>query len=163
MFIINWHSVACFTQVSRLNIFIKMRKVSLFLFVFLLGIGVMGYSQTTTSTTTTSTTLTPTTTATDFFTGKWEIMIMGTPNGDSKMVTELVRKEGKLTGQLTDPTGTNPAMPITKVEEDPGKKITLYIDTPQAGEIGIELSKVDQDHLKGTLMNAFETTGLRIN
>ena len=125
-----------------------MKKVSLFLFVFLLGLCVKGYSQ-----------AAP---ATDFFAGKWEITIMGTPDGDSKMVTELVRKDGKLTGEMKDPTGKRTeATPITKVEEGTGK-ITIYIDTAQAGEIPIELNKVDDDHLKGQLMNMFDTTALRV-
>ncbi|RZM22118.1 MAG: hypothetical protein EOO88_30415 [Pedobacter sp.] len=131
-----------------------MKKVSLFLLIFSLGVCAKGFSQTTQS----STTAAPTT---DFFAGKWEIMIMGTPNGDAKMVTELVRKDGKLTGELKDPAGTNPVMPITKVEE--GKdKITIYFDTAQAGEIGVELAKVDNDHLKGQLMGMFDSTALRL-
>ena len=125
-----------------------MKKVSLFLFVFLLGVCLKGYSQTTPPT--------------DFFAGKWEITIMGTPNGDAKMVADLTRKEGKLTGELKDPTGTNPAMPITKIEEDAGNKITIHFDTAQAGEIGIELAKVDDDHLKGQLMSMFESTAVRV-
>lgn len=87
---------------------------------------------------------------------------MGTPNGDSKLVTDLVRKDGKLTGELKDPTGTNPVTPITKIEEEPGKKITIYFDTAQAGEIGVELAKVDDDHLKGQLMNMFDSTAVRV-
>ncbi len=123
-----------------------MKKISLFLFVFSLGSYLNGYSQATPST--------------DFFVGKWEITIMGTPNGDAKMVTDLVRKDGKLTGELKDPTGTNPTTPITKVEE--GKdKITIYFDTAQAGEIGVELAKVDDDHLKGQLMSMFDATAVR--
>ncbi|WP_018618906.1 hypothetical protein [Spirosoma luteum] len=125
-----------------------MKKVSLFLFVFLLGVCLRGYSQTTPPT--------------DFFAGKWEITIMGTPNGDAKMVADLTRKEGKLTGELKDPTGTNPAMPITKIEEDAGNKITIHFDTAQAGEIGLELAKVDDDHLKGQLMSMFESTAVRV-
>ena len=125
-----------------------MKKASLILFVFLLGITYTSFAQTAPST--------------DLFVGKWEITIMGTPQGDAKMVTELVRKDGKLTGELKDPSGTNPAMPITKVEEEAGKKITIYFDTAQAGEIGVELAKVDDDHLKGQLMSMFESTAVRV-
>ncbi|MVM36629.1 hypothetical protein GO730_01355 [Spirosoma sp. HMF3257] len=125
-----------------------MKKVSLFLVIFLLGVCVKGFSQTTPPT--------------DFFAGKWEITITGTPTGDAKMVTELIRKDGKLTGELKDPTGTNPAMPITKIEEDPGKKLTIYFNTAQAGEIPVELTKVDDDHLKGMLMSMLESTAVRL-
>jgi hypothetical protein len=124
-----------------------MKKVSLFLFIFLLGVCVKGFSQATPPT--------------DFFAGKWEITIVGTPEGDAKMVTDLTRKDGKLTGELKDPTGTRPATPITKIEEE-ASRLTIYFDTAQAGEIPVELTKVDDDHLKGSLMNMFDATALRV-
>ena len=124
-----------------------MKKVSLFLFIFLLGICVKGFSQTTPPT--------------DFFAGKWEITVVGTPQGDAKFVTELTRKDGKLTGELKDPAGVRPATAITKIEEE-STKLTIYFNTDQAGEIPIELTKVDDDHLKGSLMNMFDSTALRV-
>lgn len=130
-----------------------MKKVSLFLFVFLLSLAYTGFAQTAP---------TPTAPTTDLFAGKWEITITGTPSGDAKMITELVRKDGKLTGELKDPAGKNPVTPITKVEEEAGKKITIYFDTAQAGEIGVELEKVDDDHLKGQLMGMFDSTAVRV-
>ena len=124
-----------------------MKKLSLILSIFILGVCSKGFSQATPPT--------------DFFAGKWEIIIMGTPDGDAKMVTDLIRKDGKLTGEMKDPAGVKPITAITKVEE--GKdKLTIYIDTAQAGEIPIELAKVDDDHLKGSLMNMFETTAKRV-
>ena len=125
-----------------------MKKVSLFLFIFFLGVCVKGFSQATPPT--------------DFFAGKWEITVTGTPDGDAKMVTDLVRKDGKLTGELKDPTGKRTEVtPITKIEEE-ASKLTIYFNTSQAGEIPIELTKVDDDHLKGSLMNMFESTALRV-
>jgi hypothetical protein len=53
-------------------------------------------------------------------------------------------------------------MPITKVEEDPGKKLTMHFETAQAGEIPVELAKVDDDHVKGSLMSTFSATALRV-
>lgn len=123
-----------------------MKKVSLFLFIFLLGVCVKGFSQTAT--------------APDFFAGKWEILVVGTPEGDAKFVTELIRKDGKLTGELKDPAGVKPATPITKIEEE-ATKITIHFDSSQAGDIPIELAKVDDEHLKGMLYNMFEATAVR--
>ncbi|GAB3920160.1 hypothetical protein [Larkinella terrae] len=126
-----------------------MKKVSLFLFVFFLSIASKGISQTTNPS--------------DFFVGKWEITISGTPTGNSVLVTELSRKDGKLTGELKDPSGTNPqAVAITKIEEEEGKKLTIYFNTEQAGEIALALEKVDDDHLKGMLMSMLESTAVRI-
>lgn len=128
-----------------------MKKTSLFLFIILLGMVFKSYSQTAATTPT----------STDFFAGNWEITIFGTPDGDAKMIAELIRKDGKLTGELKDPAGTRPAVPLTKVEEG-NENILLYFVAEQAGEISIELTKVDSDHLKGQLMSMFDATGLRV-
>lgn len=80
-----------------------------------------------------------------------------------KFHTNLVRKDGKLTGELLDVTdGPNPTekRPITKVEEK-GNDLTIYFESSQGGEIAMELAKVDDDHLKGSLMS-FETTATRL-
>jgi hypothetical protein len=103
-----------------------------------------------------------TATPTDFFAGKWEMVIVGTPNGDAKLVTDLVRKDGKLSGELKDPTGTNPeALPITSITEE-GNKLTLYF-TAQGTDVNMDLVKVDDDHLKGSIMNGmFDASAVRI-
>lgn len=98
---------------------------------------------------------------TDFYAGKWAIMFIGTPNGDSKLETELTRKDGKLTGQLSDPSGQMPdALPITNIEEK-DNKIILYF-TAQGMDINVWLEKVDDDNLKGSLMDMFDATAKRI-
>ncbi|MVM30942.1 hypothetical protein GO755_12945 [Spirosoma sp. HMF4905] len=134
-----------------------MRKLSFFLSVFLLGIVFHGFSQTTASTATTPTTATS---STDFYAGKWEIVIAGTPNGDSKMVADLIRKDGKLTGQLTntaDPSAEK--IPLTSVVEG-GDKLALGFNA-QGYDLTIDLTKVDNDNLKGSMMN-FDTTAKRV-
>lgn len=124
-----------------------MQKVSLFLFMFLVGIAYNGFSQTAP--------------ATDFFAGKWEIMIIGTPNGDSKLVAEFVRKDGKLTGQLVNPAEpTADKIPITTIQED-GDKLGLAF-TAQGYDVTLDLTKVDDDNLKGTLMNMFDAKAKRL-
>lgn len=125
-----------------------MKKVSILFLFLLLGIVFRGVSQTTAPT--------------DFFAGKWEITVVGLPDGDAKFATNLVRKEGKLTGELKDASGKRPeAVPITRVDEE-ANKVTIYFNTDQAGEIGIELAKVDDDHLKGQLMSMFDATAARV-
>ena len=124
-----------------------MKKESILLVIFFLGIAFNGFSQTSASA--------------DFFAGKWEISVTGTPNGDVKFVTDLVRKDGKLTGELANATDSSqPKRPITKVEEK-GTNLIIYFESSQAGEISIDLTKVDENNLKGTLYN-FDTTAKRI-
>lgn len=124
-----------------------MKKASIVLFVLLVGIAFRGVSQTTAPA--------------DFFAGKWEILVSGTPNGDVTLITDLIRKDGKLTGELFNPSDPNVKIPITKVE-DSAEKLTIYFDSSQAGEIAINLTKLDDDNLKGTLMDSFDTTAKRV-
>ena len=125
-----------------------MKKVSILFAVLFLGIAFKGVAQTSQSA--------------DFFTGKWEISVVGTPNGDSKLVTELTRKDGKLTGELKDPSGQNPeALPITSVVEE-ANKVTIYF-TAQGTDVSLDLTKVDDSHLKGSVMSGmFDASAIRI-
>ena len=123
-----------------------MKKASILLFALFLSINFHGFSQTAPK---------------DFFAGKWEISLTGTPNGDVKFLTNLIRKDGKLTGELVNPEDpTNGKRPITKVEEN-GDKLAIYFESSQGGEISIDLAKEDADNLKGSLMN-FDAKAKRI-
>ncbi len=124
-----------------------MKKVSVILIVLFFGIALKGFSQTAP--------------APDFYAAKWEITIFGTPNGDSKMTTSLMRKDGKLTGELKDATDTTkPAIPITSIEETPNG---INIGFSASGyDITLELTKVDEDNLKGSMMGMFDTKAKRL-
>ncbi len=120
-----------------------MKKASVFLFVLFSAIAFEGFSQSTAPA--------------DFYAGKWEIAILGSPRGDVKFTTNLVRKDGKLIGELANPAdATEAKRPITKIEES-AKKLVIYFESSQAGEISIDLDKVDDNNLKGSLMS-FEAT-----
>ncbi|WP_421826584.1 hypothetical protein [Larkinella sp.] len=123
-----------------------MKKVSLFLFIFLLSVCARSFSQTTTPP--------------DFFAGKWEITIIGTPNGNSILTADLVRKDGKLTGQLINATDSTAKIPITTLDEK-GDNLSMAF-TAQGYDVTIDLTKVDDDNLKGTLMNSFEAKAKRL-
>ncbi|MFN8346935.1 MAG: hypothetical protein U0X91_18175 [Spirosomataceae bacterium] len=124
-----------------------MKKTSALLILLLLGAAVNTFAQTAEKTT-------------DFFAGKWEILVVGTPNGDAKFATDLIRKDGKLTGELKLAAGdVKENIPAT-VEEAEGK-ITLFFST-QGYDVNIELNKVDDNNLKGTLMNMFEAKAVRV-
>lgn len=125
-----------------------MKKTSMMLVVLFLGIICKSFAQTTPSG--------------DFFAGKWEINITGTPNGDVKFLTNLVRKDGKLSGTLAN--AAEPTLahrPITKIEERAGV-IVIYFESSQGGDIALDLTKVDNDNLKGMLMDSFNATAKRI-
>ena len=122
-----------------------MKKRKYLLLTIIMFVGVVTYGQTTP----------------DFFAGKWEISVKDTPMGDMKFLTDLVRQDGKLTGELSVPADASaPKRPITRVEET-ADKLVLYFESAEVGEIAIDLAKVDQDNLKGTLYT-FEANAKRV-
>src|SRR5579863_1922015 len=98
-------------------------------------------------------------TTTDYFPGKWNVVVMGTPNGDAKMTFVLERKDGKLTGAVQDSTGKEMTK-ITQIDEK-DKSITAAF-TIQSYDVSLTLDPVDDDHVKGSLMGMFDAKGVRV-
>lgn len=98
-------------------------------------------------------------TATDYFPGKWDVVVIGTPNGDSKMTFVIERKDGKLTGSVQDSTGVEMTQ-ITQITEKE-KSITAAF-TVQSYDITLTLDPVDDDHVKGSLLGMFDAKGIRV-
>ncbi|SEM81136.1 hypothetical protein SAMN05192574_101883 [Mucilaginibacter gossypiicola] len=98
-------------------------------------------------------------TKSDYYPGKWNVLVMGTPNGDSKMTFVLERKDGKLGGVVQDSTGKE-LTKITSVEEK-YKTITAAF-TIQSYDVTLTLDPVDDDHVKGSLMGMFDAKGARV-
>ena len=107
---------------------------------------------------TTTTTATATTTA-DYFPGKWNVVIIGTPGGDAKMTFALERKDGKLSGAVQDTTGKE-LTKITSIDEK-DKTITAAF-TIQSYDVTLTLEPIDDDHVKGSLMGMFDAKGVRV-
>ncbi len=126
-----------------------MKKVSLILIALFLGIAVSGYSQTTTAAI-----------PTDFYLGKWAVTILGTPQGDAKMDVTFSMKEGKLVADMQDLEDPTKTKPMTAVEVDT-EKVTIFFSA--AGyDLSIPFEKVDDDNLKGKMMDMFDCTAKRL-
>lgn len=95
----------------------------------------------------------------DYFPGKWNVVIMGTPNGDAKMTFVLERKDGKLTGAVQDTTGKE-LTKITSIDEK--DKTIAAAFTIQSYDVTLTLEPVDDDHVKGSLMGMFDAKGARV-
>src|SRR4051812_46738866 len=85
-------------------------------------------------------------TGADYFVGKWNVWVKGTPNGDSKMVFVLEKKDTTLTGSVQDTTGTEIAK-IDKVDLS-GDKATVYFNA-NGYDVNLEMNKKDDDHVTG--------------
>ncbi len=100
-----------------------------------------------------------TTTTADYFAGKWNVIVMGTPGGDAKMTFVFERKDGKLTGAVQDSTGKEMSK-ISQVDEK-DKTITAAFKA-QDYDVTVTLEPVDDDHVKGSLMGMFDAKGVRV-
>ena len=73
-----------------------------------------------------------------YFTGKWSVVIKGTPNGDAKMFILLNKSDTTLSGTVHDSTGAEMSK-IDKVELA-GDKATVYFNT-QGYDVNLEMDK----------------------
>lgn len=136
-----------------------MKKASIFLITLFFGITLNGFSQSA-SAPAAAPAATAAATA-DFYVSKWEVTILGTPNGDAKMIATISRKDGKLVGEMTNPAEpATPANPLTSVEETNGQ-MTIFFSA-QGYDLSIPFEKVDNDNLKGKLMDMFDCTAKRV-
>ncbi len=99
------------------------------------------------------------TSTTDYFPGKWNVVVYGTPNGDVKLNFILERKDGKIAGAIQDTTGKELSK-ISQIDEK-DKSITAYFNLMNY-DLTLTLDPVDDDHVKGSLMGMFDAKGARI-
>ena len=100
--------------------------------------------------------------AADFFTGSWDIVFIGTPNGDAKSVLTLERKDGKLAGYMVSQAKADAEKnPLTEIEEEKDK-IIIHFSAAGYDNLSTDLSKVDANNLEGKLMGMFDTKATRI-
>jgi hypothetical protein len=95
----------------------------------------------------------------DYFSGKWSVLVKGTPNGDAKMIFVLEKNNDSLSGVVQDTTGVE----ISKISsiEQAENEITVYF-TAQGYDVNVVLTKKDDDHSTGSLMGMFEVEGERV-
>jgi hypothetical protein len=95
----------------------------------------------------------------EYFKGTWSVLLKGTPNGDAKMIFVLENKNDSISGIVQDTTGTEIAK-ITNVELK-DNEVTLYFNV-QSYDVNLLLTKKDDDHVTGSLMNMFDAEGERV-
>ena len=94
----------------------------------------------------------------DYFAGKWEVLLEGTPSGDVTMTMTLERKDGKLEGYMSG--DGDEVTNFTSVEE--GEESVTVNWTSQGYDVYLELKKKDEDNISGSLMDMFSASGKRI-
>lgn len=105
-----------------------------------------------------ATTMAQTQSGTEYFAGKWNMLVRGLPNGDTKMFVVLDKKDTTLAGVIQDSVGTEMSK-FSKVElKDNG--VTVYF-TAQGYDVYMTMNKKDEDHVTGSMMDMFDAEGTR--
>ena len=95
----------------------------------------------------------------DYFAGRWNVLVVGTPNGDSKMPLKLTQVDGKLQGGIEDGKG-GLGTKFDKVEVK-GNTMTVYF-VGGGYNCYITLDKKDDNTAVGSLMDMFDATATRV-
>lgn len=97
---------------------------------------------------------------TDFFVGKWNTTVIGTPQGDSEMFLDLFRKDGKLVGTITPRAEGAEKVEINNVEETE-ESVTVYFKMMNY-DLNLSLNIEDDLHLAGKMMGMFDVKSERV-
>jgi hypothetical protein len=94
-----------------------------------------------------------------YFSGKWNVLVKGTPNGDARMIMDLQTKKDSLSGVVRDSTGKEISK-ISSVELTDTSATVHFI--AQEYEVYLVMIKKDDDNITGNLMGMFDAEGKRI-
>ncbi len=95
----------------------------------------------------------------EYFNGKWNVLIKGTPQGDAKLLFVLEKDSSGLKGVILDSTGKEQSK-VDKIELA-DNAATLYFNL-MGYDLNMELKKKDDDHATGSLMGMFEVEADRV-
>ena len=94
-----------------------------------------------------------------YFEGKWNVLVKGTPGGDSKLYVVFEKKDSTLAGTVQDSTGKE----IAKIDKTvvSGTTATIYF-TAQGYDVNLVMNKKDDDHITGNMLGMFDAEGDRV-
>ncbi len=95
----------------------------------------------------------------DYFKGKWDVLIKGTPNGDVNMVIVFDKIDDKVAGSIQDYEG-NDVLEVTSARIEPEWASVNFF--AEGYDLTITLRKKDKDNVTGDMMYMFDVEGKRI-
>jgi cytochrome c len=120
-----------------------MKNVSVILFALIFGLATTGFSQT----------------SSNFFEGKWNVVIKGTPEGDAAVPMRFETKEGKLKGYFIAK-GEQKETEMTSAEAK-GDELSMAF-TISGYDVSLVITKKDDDHAIGKLMDMFDVEAAKV-
>ena len=95
----------------------------------------------------------------DFFPGKWDMLLLGTPDGDMKLTMSFERNDGKLEATIQIQNSESVSTVKNIVEKENSITFIVFIS---GYEVDFLLEKVDDDNIKGDVADMFDIKGQRI-
>jgi hypothetical protein len=94
-----------------------------------------------------------------YFIGKWNVIVYGVPDGDTKMVVNIEKKDDKLTGTLADPAKTDAPLELSDIVVADSTLKALF--NAQGMDISLFLKIKDEKNITGNMMDMFEIKGTK--
>jgi len=93
------------------------------------------------------------------FIGKWNLMVYGLPDGDTKMVMSIEKKEDKLAGNLSSQASTEPPVELTNIVAADSTLNATF--SAQGMDITLFFKLKDAKNISGSMMDMFDITGTK--
>ncbi|HSO85940.1 MAG TPA: hypothetical protein VLQ91_05270 [Draconibacterium sp.] len=94
----------------------------------------------------------------DFFLGRWNCNVIGTPNGDAKFVLKIEKTEGALAGAIIAEDGKS--VKVDRVSTT-ASSLTVYWFA-EGYDVYLTLTKKEDEKVEGSLMDMFTTKVERV-
>jgi hypothetical protein len=96
----------------------------------------------------------------EYFAGKWNVTVLGAPQGDVKMVVNFEKINEIVSSSMKDSTGKD-LYKVTKTEIDKDQAIVTF--TGSQGDVDLKLMKKDETNITGDIMGMFSVEGKRLS
>lgn len=94
-----------------------------------------------------------------YFIGKFNLMVYGLPDGDTKMVLNIAKKEDKLTGTISAPEQTDPPMELSNIAIADSTLDATF--SAQGMDITLSFKIKDDKNITGNMLNMFDIKGTK--
>ena len=97
----------------------------------------------------------------DYFVGTWNVKAYSLPQGDTDMIIQLDKKDGKLSGGIVDAATKQVTTPFSKIEVAANTLTAHFFAQEQGVEVYLTLTKKDDSSITGSIMDMFKMEGSR--
>jgi hypothetical protein len=143
----NTHRLPPFYSITYNKIQTSMKKLSLlFTFCLIAMIGIVSQLQAQSA-------------PEDYFVGTWKVKAFGLPQGDTELIIQFTKKDGKLTGGILDGATNQINTSFYKVDVAGNKLTAHFIEKEQGMDVYLTLQKKDATNVTGSIMDMFNMEG----